>query len=464
MKPFMDSEFLLTTPSARKLYHDYAEEMPIIDYHCHLSPAEIAEDRRFTDLSEVWLGGDHYKWRLMRACGEPEELITGNGDPYEKFLAFARTIERCPGNPVTHWAHLELRRYFDCDLILNPQNAPEIWAHCNAALARSLSAREMIRRANVTDLMTTDDPADDLSHHEKIAADSAFETNVYPAWRPDRALAIEKSDFSDYIARLGNPNTFSELCALLSARMDVFAAHGCRASDHGISAFPKARATETELNAILARAQEGREISPDEADKYRFALMQFLAREYARRDWVMEMHFGPMRNINRVMFARLGADTGFDAISPRVELSGLAPLLSDLAAENALPKTVLFSLSPNDSAFLNALAGCFQKEGVRGCVQQGAAWWFNDTLSGMRAQLSSMADAFPIGNFLGMVTDSRSFLSYARHEYFRRALCGLFGEWAENGMIPDLNALGRTVQDICYNNTREFFSLGGAKQ
>ena len=464
MKPFMDRDFLLSTPAARTLYHDYAEGMPIIDYHCHLSPREIAEDKRFADLAEVWLCGDHYKWRLMRACGEPEALITGSGAPYEKFLAFVRTLQRCPGNPVSQWAHLDLRRYFDCEWILNEKNAPEIWERCNAILAGGLTAREMIRRANVTDLMTTDDPLDDLAEHEKIAADASFFTRVYPAWRPDRALAIEKRDFADYIARLGNPRSFSDLCGLLNARMDVFAAHGCRASDHGIASLPEARATERELDAILARALERREISPDEADKYRFGLMGFLARAYARRGWAMEMHFGPMRNNHRAMFERIGPDTGFDAIAPRIDLSGLAPLMSELAGEDLLPKTILFSLSPNDSAFLNALAGCFQKEDVRGCVQQGAAWWFNDTLSGMRAQFQAMADTFPIGNFLGMVTDSRSFLSYARHEYFRRALCGLFGEWAESGLIPDLDALGKTVQDICYGNAREFFSLGGMKK
>ena len=456
MSAFMDSEFLLTTKAAQHLYHDCCERLPIVDYHCHLSPAEIADDKHFSDLTEVWLGGDHYKWRLMRACGEPETLITCSGDPYAKFLAFARTIERCPGNPVAHWAHLELRRYFACDLILNVKNAPEIWKICNARL-QSLSAREMIRMSNVTALLTTDDPADSLAHHEKIAADHTFSTVVCPAWRPDRALSIEKNDFSDYIHSLGNPQSFSELCKLLNARMDYFAAHGCRASDHGLTAFPEACATERELDAIFERAMEKRKISEDEANKYRYSLMQFLARSYAKRGWAMEMHFGPMRNNHRAMFETLGPDTGFDAIAPKVDLSGLSPFLSGLASENLLPATILFSLSPNDSAFLNALAGCFQKEGARGWVQQGAAWWFNDTLTGMRRQMTAMADTFPVANFLGMVTDSRSFLSYARHEYFRRAMCGLFGEWADAGMIPDMDALGRAVQDISYFNARNLF-------
>lgn len=456
MKAFMDSEFLLTTAAAQHLYHGFCENLPIVDYHCHLSPAEIADDRHFSDLAEVWLGGDHYKWRLMRACGEPEALITGAADPYEKFLAFARTMERCPGNPVAHWAHLELRKYFACNLILNAKNAPEIWKICNPML-QTLSAREMIRRSNVSALLTTDDPADALSHHEKIAADRTFSTVVRPAWRPDRALSIEKGDFSDYIRALGNPQTFADLCKLLSVRMDYFAAHGCRASDHGLTAFPEANATERELDAIFERAMDRREISADEANKYRYALMRFLARAYARRGWVMEMHFGPMRNNHRAMFASLGPDVGFDAIAPRIDLSGLAPFLSDLASENLLPATVLFSLSPNDSAFLNALAGCFQKEGARGWVQQGAAWWFNDTLCGMRRQMTAMAETFPIAAFLGMVTDSRSFLSYARHDYFRRAMCGLFGEWAESGTIHDMDALERAVQDISFFNARNLF-------
>ncbi len=419
MKPFLNEDFLLETQAARRLYHDYAERLPIIDYHCHISPAEIAQDKHYADVAEPFLGGDHYKWRLMRACGEPESLITGDAEPYEKFLAFARTLPRCIGNPVYHWTHLELKRYFGCELPLNERNAPVIWEQCSAVLQNGLGVREIIRRADVTDLNTTDDPLDDLRWHEMLAADETLKVHVRPAWRPELALDPSNAAFPSYMERLGAPRTMDTLQAKLSERMDFFTAHGCTASDHGVTALRKV--------------------------------------EYVRRGWVMELHFGVIRNLNERMMRRVGPNTGFDAIAPTTCAEGLPALLDDLSKAGALPKTVLFSLNPNDSAMLNAVAGCFT-EGVRSAVQQGAAWWFNDSLPGMERQMRAMASTAVLGNFLGTVTDSRSFLSYTRHEYFRRLLCNLLGGWVENGEYPaDFDALGELVSDIGYRNAMRFF-------
>lgn len=459
MKSFMNEDFLLETASSHRLYHDYAEKMPIIDYHCHINPQEIAEDLAYDNVAEPFLGGDHYKWRLMRACGEPERLVTGDAEPYEKFLAYARTMSRCIGNPVYHWTHLELKRYFGCNLPLNEKNAPAIWEDCNEKLHSGLTVREMIRRAHVTDLATTDDPADDLRWHEAIA-NAAFDTNVLPAWRPDKLVNILWPGFAEYMERLGSPRTMDALKSVILSRMDFFAAHGCVASDHGVTTFVRAEATEAELNTILQKGLSGQPVSAEEASAYQYALLKFLAAEYARRGWVMEIHYGASRNNNAAMFRRLGPDTGYDAIAASANVSGLPRFLDELASSDQLPKTVLFSLNPNDNAMLNALAGCFQREGIRGAVQQGAAWWFNDTKSGMEAQMLAMANTAPFGNFLGMVTDSRSFLSYTRHEYFRRILCNFLGGLMEKGEYPaDFDEVGTLVQDICYHNARRFFGL-----
>ncbi len=458
MKPFLNEDFLLETPAARRLYHDYAERLPIIDYHCHISPAEIAQDKHYADVAEPFLGGDHYKWRLMRACGEPESLITGDAEPYEKFLAFARTLPRCVGNPVYHWTHLELKRYFGCELPLNERNAPAIWEQCSAVLQNGLGVRDMIRRADVTDLNTTDDPLDDLRWHEMLAADETLKVHVRPAWRPELALDPANAAFPGYMERLGAPRTMDALQSKLSERMDFFTAHGCTASDHGVTALRRVECSAAELDAILRKASDGRTLTADEISAYQYALLKFLGGEYARRGWVMELHFGVIRNLNERMMRRVGPNTGFDAIAPTTCAEGLPALLDDLSKAGALPKTVLFSLNPNDSAMLNAVAGCFTEEGVRSAVQQGAAWWFNDSLPGMERQMRAMASTAVLGNFLGMVTDSRSFLSYTRHEYFRRLLCNLLGGWVENGEYPaDFDALGELVSDVGYRNAMRFF-------
>lgn len=462
MKAFMDEDFLLTTDAARVLYHDYAAKMPIIDYHCHVPPQEIYEDRVYDNIAQVWLGGnfygDHYKWRIMRACGEPERFITGDGSDYEKFLAFARCMPRIPGNPVYHWAHLELKRYFDCNTPLNEDSAPEIWDLCNEKLRGGLSVREILRRSNVVGLATTDDPLDTLEWHEKLAADPTFHITVKPAWRPDKLVNIHKAGFAEYIAKLDGVSDMDSLRAAVRARMDYFDAHGCSASDHGIEFLEYVSATEAELNAILAKGLKGEAVTHREAAAFQYACMLFLGEEYGKRGWVMEIHYGAARNINTAQFGAMGADTGYDAIAPVISVAGLPVLLDELNSKGHLPKTVLFSLSPSDDAMLSTIAGGFQSERVRGKVQQGSAWWFNDTKQGMINQMTTMASLAPLDNFLGMVTDSRSFLAYPRHEYFRRILCELLGKWVENGEYPgDLERLGKLVQNVSYNNIKEYF-------
>lgn len=462
MKAFMDEDFLLNSDTARTLYHHYAAPMPIIDYHCHVPPQEIYEDRVYENLTQLWLGGDfhgdHYKWRLMRACGEPERLITGDGEDYEKFLAFARCLPKIPGNPVYHWAHLELQRYFDCHTPLNEDTAPDIWEACNETLRSGLSVREILRRSNVVGLATTDDPLDTLEWHRKLAADPAFSITVRPAWRPDRLLNIHKPGFASYAAQLGGVKDMESLRAALRARMDHFAAHGCSASDHGLDFLERVPATEAELDSILSKGLRGGEVSRQEAAAFQYACMLFLGQEYGRRGWVMEIHFGAIRNVNTARFEVMGPDTGYDAIAPAVSVPGLPALLDELDRKGCLPKTVLFSLSPNDDAMLSSIAGGFQAQGVRGKVQQGSAWWFNDTKEGMLRQMTAMASLAPLDNFLGMVTDSRSFLAYPRHEYFRRILCDLLGQWVERGEFPgDHPRLGKLVQNVCYHNAKEYF-------
>lgn len=462
MKAFMDKDFLLNTDTARALYHGYAAQMPIIDYHCHVPPQEIYQDRAYENIAQLWLGsgcyGDHYKWRLMRSCGEPEALITGDGGDYERFLAFARCLPKLPGNPVYHWAHLELQRYFDCHTPLNEDTAPEIWELCNEKLRSGLSVREILRRSGVVGLATTDDPADTLEWHEKLAADPAFSIAVRPAWRPDKIMNLHKPGFAEYLAKLGDVRDMESLKAAVRARMDYFQARGCSASDHGIEFLERVEATPQELDAILAKALQGLELTQPETAAYQYACMLFLGQEYGKRNWVMEIHYGAVRNVNTARFAAMGPDTGYDAISPAISVPGLPALLDELNSQDCLPKTVLFSLSPGDDAMLSTIAGGFQAQGIRGKVQQGSAWWFNDTKEGMIHQMTTMASLAPLDNFLGMVTDSRSFLAYPRHEYFRRILCGLLGEWVEKGEFPgDLERLGRLVQNVSYYNVKEYF-------
>ena len=462
MKNFMDKDFLLNTETAKTLFHDYAETMPIIDYHCHLSPAEILNDRKYKNITELWLGADHYKWRAMRSNGIEEYYITGTASDYEKFEKWAEVMPRLIGNPLYHWTHIELQRYFDIYEPLSPATCLDIWTRCNEQLA-TLSARKCIEKMNVKFIYTTDDPCDTLEYHAALAKeDTSFA--MLPAWRPDKAVNIEKNGFTEYIAQLSAVcgyaiNDFTTLKEALAERLEHFHAHGCRNSDHGLDYLV---AEDTSLaEAAFIKAINGEVLSKQEADSYKTALLIYLAGEYTRLGWVMQLHYGAVRNVNPNMFAKLGADTGYDAMWGGAE-SGrlLGSLLGSMEAKKCLPKTIVYSLNPTDNAQIGTIIGCFQNDEARGKVQQGSAWWFNDSLKGMREQLTSFASLSVLGNFIGMVTDSRSFLSYTRHEYFRRIVCQILGEWVENGEYPaDFETLGQIVRDICYNNAVKFFSL-----
>lgn len=464
MEKFMDQDFLLSTPTAKWLYHEVAEKMPIIDYHCHISPQEIAEDRKFDNISQVWLGGDHYKWRQMRFGGIPEEIITGNADPREKFRAFASVLPRLIGNPMYHWSHLELQRVFGVDEPLTAENADKIYDKCNEVLAR-YSARDLMRMFHVKAICTTDDPCDDLHFHEQIAADSAMDIKVLPAFRPDKAVNIEKEGFAEYIHTLAQTTGRTIQCTqdvteALCDRIDFFAAHGCLCADHGLDYCMYAAPDTAAADRAFQTAMEGSCPSKAEADVYKTIVTIACAKKYKEKNWVMQIHFGCLRNNNKPQFAKLGPDTGYDAINSQSGVENVAPLLNAFAENDGLPKMILYSLNPSDNTALVTIAGCFQQDGEAGWVQQGSAWWFNDNRTGMRTQLTELANTGLLGGFIGMLTDSRSFLSYPRHEYFRRILCELIGEWVESGQYPNDRAqLIKMTEDICYHNTNQFFGF-----
>ena len=459
----MDDDFLLCTETARRLFHDQAENMPIIDYHCHLSPKEIAEDKRYSNMAEVWLGGDHYKWRAMRSDGVPERFITGNASDYEKFEKWASVLPKLAGNPLYHWTHLELQRYFNIYDTLSPATCQSIWTRCNEKL-RDMSARKFIEQMNVKVLCTTDDPCDSLEYHARLAAEKNASFKMLPAWRPDKALNIDKPGFSDDTVRLSASagvtiTDLEDFKRALCLRMDHFQSLGCCNSDHGLDYIVHDCSVPAE--SVFSKAMNGEELTQLEADSYKAEMLLFLAGEYTRRRWVMQLHYGAVRNVNRTMFASLGADTGYDAIWGSADCGlRLAKLLGRMEAEGRLPKTILYSLNPSDNAIIGALIGCFQSEEARGRLQQGCAWWFNDSIKGMREQLASLASLSVLGNFIGMVTDSRSFLSYTRHEYFRRIVCDMLGAWVENGEYPaDHDSLGKIVRGICFDNAKAFFNF-----
>ncbi len=477
MRAFMDRDFLLETETARRLFHEYAEDLPLVDYHCHISPREIWEDRRFRDLTEVWLGGrqadgslagDHYKWRLMRADGAEEDDVTGDRPPYARFARFVQALEKAPGNPMVHWCHLELRRFFGCDLPLTSENAPEVWEICNEKLRTDpeLSVRGILKKAKAAFIGTTDDPADSLEWHRLLQGDGGPDTLVCPSFRPDRALDIQKAGFAAYMEKLAagagkpRPESVEEVCAILTERLDFFCSLGCRASDHGLASIPFRPGRPEEAERAYRKALRGEPVSPGEAESYQTALLLHLGRAYSRRGVVMQLHYACLRNVNGPMFARLGPDAGFDMIG-RTDCGGqIAALLSALEETGECPRTILYSLDPGDNAMLGSLIGCFQSGGVPGKLQLGSAWWFNDTRSGMEAQLRTAAELGLLGNFVGMLTDSRSFLSYARHDYFRRIFCNLLGGWVENGEYPpDEKVLKRLVEGVCYENARRYFAL-----
>lgn len=466
MKPFMDKDFLLDTQTARTLYHEYAAKMPIIDYHCHINPKEIWENRRFSTITEAWLEADHYKWRLMRANGVSEELVTGNGDDREKFLAYANIMDRAIGNPIYHWTHLELQRYFDCDTPLNTRTAAQIYDLCNAKLKEeSMDVRGIIKQSNVKLLCTTDDPADTLEYHKLIAEDKSFDTKVLPAWRPEKAMSPHLPGYAAYIEKLASaadtPITcYAELCTALDRRLETFAQLGCVASDHSLSSDFYCTPDMDAAERAFQKGVRGEAVSDDELKSFQSALLLYLGKAYARHGWVMQLHMGPIRNTNPTLLRQKGVDAGGDCIGESVCISALAQFFGALEAEALLPKTILYSMNPGDNMPLASLIGCFQSADAVGKLQLGSAWWFNDTKVGMQEHLQLLASSCLLGNFIGMLTDSRSFLSYTRHEYFRRILCGYIGRLVENGEYPaDLPQLGKTVQDIAFNNTVSYFGF-----
>lgn len=465
MKAFMDKDFLLDTDTAKMLYHDYAAKMPIIDYHCHINPQEIYEDRKFDNITQVWLGGDHYKWRQMRSNGVEEKYIIGDASDREKFQKWAETLEMAIGNPLYHWSHLELKRYFGYNGYLNGETAEEVWNLCNEKLQNGLSARKLIKMSNVTLVCTTDDPVDSLEWHKKIKEDETFDVQVLPAWRPDKAMYIEKPDYADYLKKLSAASGvavtgFTALIEALRKRMDFFAENGCTISDHGLAYVMYEPSTEKEIEEIFIKRLSGDMLTTMEEIKFKTAFMVAMGREYHKKNWVMQLHYGVKRDNNGKIFGELGPDAGIDCISNYAPSAEMADYLNALAKDDQLPKTILYSLNPADDAAIGTIIGCFQDSSAVGKIQQGSAWWFNDHKPGMTNQMTSLASLGLLGNFVGMLTDSRSFLSYTRHEYFRRIMCELIGSWVENGEYPaDWKTLEKIVKGISYNNAVRYFGF-----
>ena len=477
MKEFMNKDFILETPTAQHLYHDYACKMPLADYHCHLNPQEIYEDRRFNNLAEVWLGGenpdgtfagDHYKWRVMRSNGVEEKYVTGMCDPFEKFLKFVEALEMAIGNPMYHWCHLELQQFFGVTEPLTTESAKRIWDHCNHLLQNDpdMTARGLIRKANVAFIGTTDDPLDSLEWHEKIAADPTIEVVVGPSYRPDKAVNIHKAGWHEYMkalaASVGKANlaNMQEVLDALLERLEHFKSHGCKASDHGLDYVPFVNYTVEQADAVYQKALKGEKLTVEEIEGYQTVILLTLGKAYHRLDIAMQLHYSCLRNNNQRIFKLQGGDTGVDAIAQNTCGGNISQLLSALDEAGACPKTILYSLNPADNAQLGTLIGCFQGPEVPGKIQQGSAWWFNDHKVGMEEQMKSLASLGLLGNFVGMLTDSRSFLSYARHDYFRRIMCNLVGNWVENGEYPNNEAaLKRIVEGISFLNAKRYFGL-----
>ncbi|MDR2133701.1 MAG: glucuronate isomerase [Treponema sp.] len=485
MKNFMDRDFLLSTKTAQRLFHEAAAGEPIFDFHCHLIPKEIADNRRFPDLAYMWLGGDHYKWRVMRANGISEKFITGNADPYDKFLAWAETVPKLIGNPLYHWTHLELQRYFNITDVLNRQSAPAIWKAANEQLEKdpSLSVFGIFKKFKVYAVGTTDDPADSLEWHRKAAGQT--ETKVIPSFRPDKILNIEKPDFAAYISKLAaasgrNISSLEDLLAAVRDRIGFFDTLGCRASDHALEFPPCATAPgdnaaagaaginyslwEKEVKENFSAALAGKTPDSRGVESWKTYLLNFLGAEYADRGWAMQIHLAAIRSVNSAALKRFGPDTGYDAVHDHCVSAKLARLLDLLDSEGKLPKTILYSLNIKDFYTLGTIMGCFQgeadaaKPGIPGKLQLGSGWWFLDHIDGMEAQMKILGNVGLLSRFVGMLTDSRSFLSYPRHEYFRRILCNILGNWAENGEIPgDFELLGGMVKDISFRNAERYF-------
>ncbi|MBN1986418.1 MAG: glucuronate isomerase [Prolixibacteraceae bacterium] len=466
MKKFMDENFLLQTQTAQDLYHNHAAKMPIFDYHCHIPPNEIAEDKQFENITQIWLYGDHYKWRAMRTNGVNERYCTGNASDWEKFEKWAETVPHTLRNPLYHWTHLELKRFFGIEKILSPSTAKEIWDECNAKLqTQEYTVQNIIRKANVHTICTTDDPVDSLEHHQAIKADE-FEVKVLPAWRPDKAMAVDDAKtFNKYLDVLEeaadeNIGSFDALMDALDNRHQFFHENGCRLSDHGLETAIAEDYTESEIKSIFNKIRKGNELNREEILKFKSCMLYEFGIMDHSRGWTQQFHLGALRNNNSRLFQKLGPDTGFDSIGDFEMARPLSKFLDRLDKENKLTKTVLYNLNPRDNELIGTMIGNFQDGSVPGKIQFGSGWWFLDQKDGMEKQMNALSNLGLLSRFVGMLTDSRSFLSYTRHEYFRRTLCNMLGNDVENGEIPnDRELLGQMVENICFNNAKEYFKF-----
>ena len=466
MNKFMDDDFLLDTPSAKKLFHEYAEHMPICDYHCHLSPKEIYENRQPENISQLWLSGDHYKWRAMRSAGVEEKYCTGDAAPKEKFEKFAYALQYCIGNPLYHWAHIELQRYFGIDTPLNAKTAQDIYERANQAIASGdFRPQSLIKKSNVKVVCTTDDPVDNLEYHKLLKGTAGFDCKVLPSFRPDKALNIHLDGFAEYIKALGESaqveiQSYRDVIDALLKRADYFDSVGCKVSDQAFEYVPFAKAEDEEIERIFEKAMNGERITAEESDKYRTPVLLALGKKYHQLGWAMEIHIGAIRNNSTRMFEKLGADTGFDSVGDCEIAITLSRFLDELDYENALPKTILFNLNDKDNTVLATMLGNFQSSEADSKIQFGPAWWFLDTMDGMTDQMKALGNLGVLGKFVGMETDSRSFTSYGRHEYFRRIMCRLLGRWVEDGWYAfDEDILKEIIQGICYNNAMKYFGF-----
>lgn len=466
MKKFMDKNFMLTNKTAEKLYHSYAADMPIFDYHCHLSPQMIYEDVPFDNITQIFLGGDHYKWRYMRSCGLDERYMTGDAPDVEKFRAFCGALQYGIGNPLYHWTHLELQRYFGISTVVRADTADKIWEKANAIIKKTkMSPAKLINDSNVAVICTTDDPIDSLEWHRKIKEKGHVKAKVLPAFRPDFMINIDKPTFKGYIEKLADVSgveisSYEDLLTAIYKRIAFFAENGCKISDHALDSVPFEPTDGAEVDAIFKKAMTGAELTQVEVDKYKAFTLVKLGEKYSELGWTYQLHIGALRNNNTRMFEKLGADTGFDSISDYCIAAPLSKLLNALESEGKLPKTILYTLNPKDNYVLGTMLGNFQGSEVAGKIQFGSGWWFNDQRDGMTEQMKALANLGALNKFVGMLTDSRSFLSYTRHEYFRRIMCNLLGTWVENGEFPDdMDTLETIVRGISFNNAKEYFGI-----
>lgn len=466
MRAFMDENFLLQTETARQLFFDYAKEQPIFDYHCHLNPAEIQQNKRFENITEVWLGGDHYKWRAMRSHGIEEQYITGTASDREKFYAYAETMPYLIGNPLYHWSHLELQRYFGVTEQLSRETAELVYQKANEVTASAdFNVHNILKNSKVRMIGTTDDPTDDLQWHAQIRENPGVEANVLPTFRPDNGVEIQKPGFVAWVQKLGEAygkeiKTYADFLTAIQNRMDYFGKMGCCCADHGLCYVPYREAGDAELERIFAKALAGGAVTREEEEAYKTHFLVFCGQQYARRGWVMQMHLNVIRCANTRMFEKLGPDTGFDSIDDNEIAKPLAKLMDAMDRDNLLPKTILYTLNPKDQYVLATMAGNFQQSDAKSKVQLGSGWWFCDQMDGMEYQMKTLANLGVLSDFVGMLTDSRSFISYARHEYFRRILCNVIGKWVEDGLYPnDQKYLKEIIEGICYKNAETYFSL-----